>query len=412
MRMRRSDSLGEEFVRLALAIDEHLPGYVDSFFGPDAWKQQATDTGKVPLEELKKQASLLADDISQARDVDEQRRDFLARQGTAMQMSLRLLSGEKVSLAEEVEAIYDVRPAWKDEANFEESHRALDQALPAGGTLLERMEQWKKSLEISLDKAKELLPYVTDTLRERTRKKFDLPDEESFIVEFVNDQPWMAYNWYQGGFRSRIEINLDYPMRINGLPELIAHEAYPGHHTELANKEQGLVREKNHTEHLMTLINAPSCVIAEGIATSALETLFTDSELEEWYREELLPRAGLSHSEAGRILEVKRALEKTEGLWGNAVFMLHDQNKPAEEIKAYLIKYGLHTEKEAEQALRFISDALGGSYTFTYHVGYDLLKELFACVDRDTYFARLLKEPVTPSQVRQWIREQSNGAAL
>ncbi|HEX2990542.1 MAG TPA: hypothetical protein VHO49_07675, partial [Anaerolineales bacterium] len=170
--MRRSDSLGEEFVRLALAIDEHLPGYVDSFFGPDAWKQQATDTGKVPLEELKKQASLLADDISQARDVDEQRRDFLARQGTAMQMSLRLLSGEKVSLAEEVEAIYDVRPAWKDEANFEESHRALDQALPAGGTLLERMEQWKKSLEISLDKAKELLPYVTDTLRERTRKKF------------------------------------------------------------------------------------------------------------------------------------------------------------------------------------------------------------------------------------------------
>jgi hypothetical protein len=401
------DQLGEEFVRLALAVDEHLPGYVDSFFGPESWRQQAREAGKVPLDELTKQASLLADEISQAGAMDEQRRDFLARQATAMQMSLRLLSGEKVSLAEEVQASYDVQPAWKDEAAFEEAHKALGQILPPGGSLRERREQWKKSLEISLDKVKELLPYVTSTLRERTRKKFDLPEEESFIVEFVTDQPWMAYNWYHGEFRSRIEINLDLPLRITGLPVSIAHEAYPGHHTELVSKEQALVREKNYAEHLVVLINAPSCVISEGIATSALETLFTDSELEDWYREELLPRAGLAHIEAGRILEVNRAMEKSEGLRGNTVFMLRDQNRPADEIKAYLIKYGLHTEQEADHVFRFISDPLGGSYTFTYHVGYDLLKELFACVDRNTYFARLLKEPVTPSQVRQWIREQS-----
>jgi hypothetical protein len=344
--------------------------------------------------------------------MDEQRRDFLARQATAMQMSLRLLSGEKVSLAEEVQAVYDVQPAWKDEANFEEAHKALDQILPPGGSLRERREQWKKSLEISLDKVKELLPYVTSTLRERTRKKFDLPEEESFIVEFVTDQPWMAYNWYHGEFRSRIEINLDLPLRITGLPVSIAHEAYPGHHTELVSKEQALVREKNYAEHLITLINAPSCVISEGIATSALETLFTDRELEDWYREELLPRAGLAHIEASRILEVNRAMEKSEGLRGNTVFMLRDQNRPTDEIKAYIIKYGLHTEQEADHGIRFISDPLGGSYTFTYHVGYDLLKELFACVDRDTYFARLLKEPVTPSQVRQWIREQSKDADI
>jgi hypothetical protein len=405
--MRSSDSLGEEFVRLALAVDEHLPGYVDSFFGPEAWREQAREAGKVPLDDLKKQADRLADAIAQSGDVDEQRRDFLARQAIAMQMSLRLLSGEKVSLAEEVQAVYDVQPAWKDEASFEEAHKALDHVLPPGGSLRERLEQWKKSLEISLEKAKELLPYVTNMLRERTRKKFDLPEHESFIVEFVTDQPWMAYNWYLGEFRSRIDINLDHPLRITGLPELIAHEAYPGHHTELVTKEQGLVREKNYVEHLMTLINAPSCVIAEGIATSALETLFTDSELEEWYREELLPRAGLAHIDPSRILEIHRAAEKGNGLWGNAVFMLHDQKKPTDDIKAYLLKYGLHTEKEAEHALRFISDPLGGSYTFTYHVGYDLLTDLFACVDRDTYFARLLQEPVTPSQVRQWIDSES-----
>lgn len=31
-------SLGERFARLSLAIDRHLPGYVDSFFGTiDKW---------------------------------------------------------------------------------------------------------------------------------------------------------------------------------------------------------------------------------------------------------------------------------------------------------------------------------------------------------------------------------------
>ena len=193
---RDEGQLGEDFVRLALAIDEHLPGYVDSYFGPEAWKQKAKDAGKVPLEDLTQKVNHLADELSQASDMDEQRRDFLSRQATAMQTSVRLLGGKKVSLAEEVQGLYDVQPKWKDESNFEEAHRALDLILPAGSSLRERMEQWKKSLEISLDKAKELLPFVTDTLRERTRKKFELPVEESFAIEFVTDKPWSAYNWY------------------------------------------------------------------------------------------------------------------------------------------------------------------------------------------------------------------------
>ncbi len=65
--------------------------------------------------------------------MDSQRRDFLARQTNAMQMSLRLLRGEKVSLAEEVRELYDVEPRWVDEAGFDEAHRELDQILPGEG---------------------------------------------------------------------------------------------------------------------------------------------------------------------------------------------------------------------------------------------------------------------------------------
>src|SRR5690349_13230577 len=124
---------GERFVRLALAIDEHMPGYVDAYFGPEEWRVQAKQDGKVPLSALIDSTHQLAADISRANDLSPQRRDYLVRHMTAIQMSLRLLGGEKVSLADEVEALYDVRPDWKDEANFEEAHRLLDDVLPPGG---------------------------------------------------------------------------------------------------------------------------------------------------------------------------------------------------------------------------------------------------------------------------------------
>jgi len=405
--MNTHQDFGEWFVRLALAIDEHMPGYVDAFFGPEEWKVQAQQAGKRALSDLTDQINQLATDISQADELDTQRRDYLARHLTAMQMSVRLLSGEKVSLADEAEALYDVRPEWQDEQNFEESHKLLEEALPAGASLRERMIAWKQSLEIPVEKVKKLLPIIIKKLRTLTDQKFNLPDGEAFTVEFVSDQPWLAYNWYLGNSKSRIDINTDLPLRISFLADLMAHEGYPGHHTDLSIKEKKLVHGLNYYEFTVNLLNAPSAVMAEGIATSALDTLLTEGEREEWFREEILPCVGMSHIDPKRMLAVSKAGRKMSGVPGNAAFMLHDLGKSEEEIIQYLQKYNLSSEKEARQTIRFISNPHDRSYVFTYDVGYDLLEELFQCVDRDPYFKRLLEEPVTPHQVREWINSYS-----
>jgi hypothetical protein len=399
--------LVEEFIKVDLAIDEHQPGYVDAYFGPDEWKQEAKQAGKIPLPKLTKRVEQLASNLSQAGDMDAQRKDFLSRQVTAMRMSLRLLSGEKVSLAEEAVALYDVQPEWKPEAIFEEAQRELDQILPDGGSLEERNQKWKKSLEIPIEKARELFPLILEKLQRLTRQKFGLPDGETFQVEFVSDQPWMAYNYYLGGYRSNIEINQDLSLSIDNLVEIAAHEAYPGHHTELANKEERLVRENKYTEHVLRPINSPSVVVAEGIATSALETILPEEELEDWYRDDLLPRAGLTGIDPGRITARSRLYKKSSGLEGNAAFMLSDQHKAPLEVRSYLQKYGLYNEKELDHILRFISNPRDRSNIFTYHIGHDLLDTLFSKGDRTAYFKRLLQEPVTPSQIRQWIEMQT-----
>jgi hypothetical protein len=313
--------------------------------------------------------------------------------------------GETISLSEEVQALYDVQPAWVDESNYEQAHKELDQLLPPGASLTERKQEWNRSLEIPLDKAKELLPAITKRLQDIAAQKFGIPEQESFQLEWVTDKHWAAYNWYLGGFRSTIQINADLPMRINGLSELIAHEGYPGHHTELSIKEKKLVCEKDYYEHTIALINSPSCVIAEGIATSALKTALNDKEQEDWYREEILPRAGMSHINPARMVQINRASEKIKGIMGNVSFMLYDQHKSREEAAQYLRKYDLATEQVIDHLIRFVSDPLSRSYVFTYDMGYDLLEELFAVKDRITYFKRILEEPVTPSQIRQWITD-------
>jgi hypothetical protein len=407
--MRHSDQqFVEEYVRIALALDEHLPGYVDSYFGPSEWAQAARQVGKLPLPILTQRVDQLATKVSHVNGWDPQRKDFLAHQISAMQMSLRLLAGENVSLAEEAQALYDIQPVWKDEAYFIEYQKWLDEILPKGGSLKERLENWQTSLEIPVEKARELLPFITTTLRELAHRKFRLPEDESFVVEFVSNQPWMAYNRYLGDYKSRIEINADLPMQVNGLVVTMAHEGYPGHHTELCMKEAKLIRQMDYQEHVLTLINSPWCVIAEGIATSALETLLTDRELEDLYREEILPRAEMTHIDIKTMMEITHAERKVRNLWGNAAFMLHDQKKSTDEIVAYLQKYELSTEKEANRAIQFMSGPLDRSYIFTYTAGYDLLDELFSLADRDKYFARLLDEPVTPSQIRKWIKNENH----
>jgi hypothetical protein len=401
-----TDMTGMRYVQLALAIDQHIPGYIDAYFGPAEWKESAAARGKRPLDELALEAADLERAIAQDAQIDIQRADFLSRQLRAMSTSLRLLQGESFSLAQEVEALYDISPSWVSEASFEEAHRLLDKLLPPGDSLQERMKSHRKSLEISVEGARPVIALVTEHLRELTRDRFPLPADEQFELQYVNGQPWAAYNWYLGNCRSRIDINTDLPLRITSLTGLIAHEGYPGHHTELSIKEVGLVMEKGQVEHSLALINAPQCVVSEGIATQALDVIMSDSDQIAWHAEQIFPQASFGHLDARREHEIGKAVQKLSGVEGNAAFMLHDRGADSGEVISYLQRYGLMDEDRAGKMVDFISNPLFRSYIFNYSYGREMLGALFDRKGKtDYWFKRLLGEAVTPSQIREWMAE-------
>jgi len=397
-------SIGQKYVQLALSIGQHIPGYVDAYFGPAEWRAPTDDQGVRPVHVLAREAAELSAAIDDDTEMEPQRRDFLTRQIRAMRTTLRILQGERLPLIEEVEGFFDITPAWTDETVFRDAHRTLEELLPPDGTLPERMALLKRSREISVAGAEKLLPFVLAHLRRLTRERFPMPQEETFEIKFVSNQPWGAYNWYLGDCRSRIEINTDLPLHIVELPSLLAHEGYPGHHTELSNKDTRLFQEAGYTEHCVSLINTPACVVSEGMATCALEVLMNEEEQAAWLSNELLPRAGFGHLNAQQELAIIKARVRLSGVLPNAAFLLHEQGTGAREVGDYIQEYGLVTEGEARKALEFLSIPLYRSYAFTYHRGSELVRGLFEKKgNRDYWYTRLLSEPVTPHQIRQWI---------
>ena len=394
------------FVELALSIDQYFPGYVDAYYGPQEILQSIERKGKIPLKELEEIASNLVNSIIQDSSLSAARKEFLKGEVRAMQTTLRILQGEAPGFIEEVQSLYGLTPSWTDEKIFEETHKNLDELLHGSGPLADRFQSFREQLMISAETAAPIINRLADDLQVRTRQRLILPTDESCEYKFVNDKPWGAYNWYLGNYKSRIEINLDNPIRVYTLPHFITHEAYPGHHTEHSVKEQKYYRELGYLEYCILLSNTPAAVISEGIGECALELIFSPEELVNIYQQ-ILEEIGLSNYTGRLIYEfVHIASHPLRKVGDNKLLLLHDKGASDDEVIAYGRRYGLSSEKEAKRSIQFAKDPLWRSYGFNYSLGYELVSKLLLSTEnKDHMFTRLLQESLTPAQVQRMVSQ-------
>ena len=402
------DEIGRCYLYLALHLDRHVEGFVDAYFGPPEFKAEIQTGNPRSLEALADDAQQLLSAIES--DVpDTQRKGYLSKQVQAMAAVIGSLSGDQIDFVREVELYFDITPEMVDEAVFEAAHAEMAELLPGEGTLIERVVARREKLYLEPDRILPVFDLALRETRRRTKELVDLPPGEDLTLHLVEDEPWSAYNWYLGGFRSRIDLNTDLPIRADSAVPLIAHEAYAGHHTEHAIKEQHLYRRLGRAEHAVQLLLAPESVIAEGIADNAEQILFDDAELVAFLQDQLYPLAGISGLDAGKQVRMRRAAEALRGVSGNAALLLHQEGCAPEEIQRYIERYGLRTPEEASQNLRFITDPNFRSYVFNYDVGKALLAPLLQEANAAANFERLLSEPYTPSLVRLWLAQKSLG---
>ena len=119
-------------------------------------------------------------------------------------------------------------------------------------------------------------------------------------------------------------------------------------------------------------------------------------------RDVLHPAAGFDGAQAELQVRIGHAAEGLSGLGGNAALLLHRDGLPPDEVQRYVERWGLRTPKEAAQTMKFIQNPLFRSYVFNYAMGKALLAPLLDGSDAVANFQRLLREPFTPTQVREW----------
>jgi len=177
--------------------------------------------------------------------------------------------------------------------------------------------------------------------------------------------------------------------------ELATHEAYPGHHTEHAWKEQVQVVEGGRLEESALMVGAPSALVSEGIASLAAEILLGD-EVEQVVAGHVADTGVRYDPEVSR--RVSEAIRPFEYVNGNVALLVHTRGASEEEAIEYSMKWSLRSRKRAEQSVRFITDPLWRSYVTTYSAGYDICREWVG--GDPARFKRLLTEQLTPADLR------------
>lgn len=395
----RAHPLVTEYLRLGLAFDRLEEGFVDAYTADPQLRRDVQNAPTPEPRELARTAARLRDELPSA-GLDPQRTAFLEAHLRALECSARKFVGDDIGFVDEVAAYFDVDIAPGDESQYREAHRRIDEVLGGSGPLAERMAAHRKADEIAPERLEECVHAFSGALRELVRARYPLPDNEHVTYEVVGDKPWSGFNYYLGGYHSKVAINSDLRQPMAMLPKLIAHEAYPGHHTEHCRKEAGLVAA-GQGEQQIFLVNTPQCLMAEGLADLALRSIVGPG----WgvWAQEIYADLGLRF-DGERAERLAEASGQLLGVRQDAALMLHDQGKSVDEVAAFLQRWSLTTAERARQSLRFLSSPLWRAYTSTYVEGYKLLggwlDQAGGEDDRAERFRRLLDEPLIPSTLR------------
>ena len=395
--------LARQYVRLVLALGQHDADYVDAYYGPAELKPAGD---KRPLADIDREAAtlqgLLAAKPAAGDELETLRHRYLTQQLASLRTRTAMLTGAKLTFDQESKALYDAVAPTRTRHDFERVLAQLERLLPGPGPLSDRYEQFRSRYAIPKDRLDATFRAAIDGCRARTLKHITLPAGESFTVEYVTGKSWSGYNWYQGNYRSLIQVNIDLPIMVERAVDLACHEGYPGHHVYNTLLEQHLVRERGWVEFSVYALFSPQSLIAEGTANYGVDVAFPTAERVKFEREVIFPAAGLNPAGAETFYEVKALVDQLSYAGNEAARQYIDGKVDAKGAVDMLVSWGLYSRPRAEQRVRFIDQYR--SYVINYNLGQDLVKayvERLAGTDDEARrwqaFSGLLSSPRLPS---------------
>lgn len=408
------DTLSTEYIQLNLSMTPHDGSFVDAYYGPTQYQENALKT-PLTLDEIKSKASTMLADLNKLSAPDPTsmqalRIAYLQKQTIAMLGRIDLLQGKKMSFDQESAILYDAVAPHYDRQHFEAIIKQIDALLPGPGTTVERVNAFRSQFIIPRDKLMVVFETAIQACREQTLKHIALPEGEDFKLEFVTNKVWSGYNWYKGDYQSLIQINVELPIYIERAIDIGCHEGYPGHHTYNVLLEKNLVNDRKWTEYSVYPLFSPQSLIAEGTANYGVAMAFPDALKKSFQREVLYPLAGIDPALLDKYEALLKLTAQLSYAGNEAARDYLDGKITKEQAIDWLINVELYPVEKAPQRISFFD--VNRSYVINYNVGKDLVKDYVEYKTRGAttepektelgwqVFEQLLSTPLLPSNLK------------
>ena len=380
------------YLELALRLRRLEPDLVECYIGPDSLADAVESEPPSTARALQQSAVALRGAVDEAV-AEPERRTWLAAQLDGLGTALGHLGGERVPYRTLVRRCHGVDPKLVSDERFAAAHDLLAEVLPGAGDVRRRAQEWTDTQLVAPDLLLAGLTALADELQRRTRELIGLPPGERVTFELVHDRPWWGNADYLGDLHTRIRINADRRTASFRLLELVAHEAYPGHHTEHVCKDRDLISRLGRIELGVYLYTTPQVVVAEGIAELGLEVLLgADADA---VGGQCLRPLGIGY-DVGTAAVVRRAEEMLLPLRAN-VAMLLDDGRSADEMRSYARRWMLEDDEFVDGFVESMISDRWPAYESCYAESLPLCRR-FVGGDLDR-FGRLLREQLTPGDL-------------
>jgi hypothetical protein len=406
------NSLAESYVKLVLKIGLYDSDYVDAYYGPEEWKPEPlkNDSNPVfPYQTYKNEVNGLIHrlekmNLNRFHSIRRLRYEFLNKQLLSVRAQIELLAGNKMTFDEESKLLFDIVAPAYDTKTFDHIFTAIDTLLPGEGSVSQRWKAFDKMFLVESEKADTLFRTSLTECRKRTLEHIQLPQNENFTVEYVQDKPWGAYNWYKGDYQSLLQFNTSTESSVFSILHTASHEGYPGHHVNYSLMDKHLFHDKKWIEFSIYPLYSPSSLIAEGLASYGLEMIFTEPERIDYEKQVLFPLAGLDTSKVDLYHQIRELLKPRSGASIYIAREYLDGYCSKDEAILFIEKYLNMPHEDAKAYLEFFEQYR--SYIVNYKLGYDLVKNYVEKTDdprgRWKRFNDLLCTPRTASSLVQY----------
>jgi hypothetical protein len=367
-----------EYQRLVVALGERDPDSIDFFFGDPALAA-AVRAQTPPLPEIRRDADALearVRGLPAPSRIDDVRRRRLLLQVTAVAARVPVVTGANLPFDRESRLLFGVtiggqgseaRGQGSDDwaaGGWERIREEIARLLPGSGDLADRYDRFDRQFIVPPDRLASVFDKAIDGCRARTVDHLALPRDERVNVEMVVNKPWSAFSRYEGGYRSRIQINADLGWTVDRVLETACHETYPGHHAQALAIDRDLVRGRGWGELAAQPLFSPAAFVSEGSASLAGGLAFPGDDRVRFEREVLFPAAGLDPAPVAKYVQVSRLIDRLTPLQTDIARRYIDGElefeRAAEALRAQTLM------AHAEPALKYINEYRSYAITYTY----------------------------------------------